>query len=124
MIVTANVTRDGDWWAVEVPDFKGGFHTQAARLDEVPDMVRDAVSMFGIEPGDVEVAVAHRLDEPLARMVDTAKSSRRAAAEAAAAAAARTRAAAKSLTGAGLAVRDTAALLGVSQQRVRQLLAA
>jgi hypothetical protein len=33
MKVTAHVTRDGGWWAVEVPDFKSGFHTQVARLD-------------------------------------------------------------------------------------------
>jgi hypothetical protein len=124
MNVTAKVTRDGDWWAVEVPDFKGGFHTQAARLDQVPDMVRDAISMFGVEPEDVEVAVVHALGQPLARAVQQAEASRQAAAAANAAASTSVRTAVRSLTDAGFAVRDTATLLGVSSQRVRQLLAA
>jgi hypothetical protein len=124
MKVTANAVRDGKWWAVEVPDFKGGFHTQAARLDEIPDVVRDAIGMFdGIDAQQVEVEVRQTLAPELAEAVDRAKEARQAAATAATAAAATTRAAAKAAVDAGMAVRDAASLLGLSRQRVIQLLA-
>jgi predicted RNase H-like HicB family nuclease len=42
MKVTAIARRAGDWWAVEVPEVEDVF-TQAARLDQVPAMVADAV---------------------------------------------------------------------------------
>ena len=57
MKVTALVTREGDWWAVQVPEVDGVF-TQSASLAEVPDQVRDAVGlMLGIVGADVEVEV-------------------------------------------------------------------
>src|SRR5699024_6698459 len=59
--VTAIAERFDRWWAVSVPDVKGGIHTQARRLEHVPSMVRDAVSMVtGVDPDDVEVTVHTR----------------------------------------------------------------
>lgn len=57
MKVTALVTREGDWWAVQVPEVAGLF-TQASSLAEVPDQVRDAVGLLlGIAGADVDVEV-------------------------------------------------------------------
>jgi hypothetical protein len=125
MRVTANVVRDGEWWAVEVPDFKGGFHTQAARLRDVPEMVADAVGMFdGVDPADVIVDVKHTLPPGVADAVERARVSREEATRKGAVASANARTAARAMAEAGLSAQDAAALLGVSRQRVAQLLAA
>lgn len=52
--VTARVTRSEGWWAISVEEIPGLF-TQARRLDQVADMVRDAASLLGVEVGAVEV---------------------------------------------------------------------
>ncbi|MEH6797620.1 MAG: hypothetical protein V7694_26225, partial [Rhodococcus sp. (in: high G+C Gram-positive bacteria)] len=55
MKVTAKATRSGQWWAVEVPEVDGAY-TQARRLDQIPKMVADAVSLLEDVPADtVEV---------------------------------------------------------------------
>ena len=46
---TAVCTRSGGWWAVEVPEIPGLF-TQARRLDQVEDMVRDAATVTSVSP--------------------------------------------------------------------------
>ncbi|WP_297749788.1 type II toxin-antitoxin system HicB family antitoxin [uncultured Tessaracoccus sp.] len=121
MKVTAQVQRSGDWWAISVPEIPGVF-TQARRLSQVPDMVRDAVRLMeGDEALDVEVEiVAHtEIDELLGETL----AARSAADEAAARASELTVKAAKALTASGITVRDAGHLLGVSPQRVAQLTA-
>lgn len=54
MNVTARAHRCDGWWAVEVPEVPGLF-TQTQRLDRIPNMVRDAAAMLGVEVGDVSV---------------------------------------------------------------------
>lgn len=54
MNVTAQARRRDGWWAVEVPEIPGLF-TQAKRLDQIPNMVRDAAVMLGMEVGNVSV---------------------------------------------------------------------
>lgn len=121
MKVTAQVQRSGDWWVISVPQIPGVF-TQARRLSQVPDMVRDAVRLMeGDEARDVEVEiVAHtEIDELLGETL----AARSAADEAAAIASELTVRAAKALTASGITVRDAGHLLGVSPQRVAQLTA-
>ena len=121
MKVTAQGQRSGDWWVISVPQIQGEF-TQARRLSQVPDMVRDAVRLMeGDEARDVEVEiVAHtEIDELLGETL----AARSAADEAAAIASELTVRAAKALTASGITVRDAGHLLGVSPQRVAQLTA-
>lgn len=55
--VSAQVTRSGEWWAVEVSEVPGVF-TQAATLAEVPTVVADAVAvMTGCGLAEVFVTV-------------------------------------------------------------------
>ncbi|CAM5390076.1 type II toxin-antitoxin system HicB family antitoxin [Corynebacterium variabile] len=57
--LTATATRSEGWWAVSVPEVDGLF-TQARSLDEIPAMVRDALTLFpeyGIDPADTEISV-------------------------------------------------------------------
>lgn len=54
MHVTATATRSEDWWAIEVPEIPGLF-TQAKRLEEVPELVRDAAALLGASVDEVVV---------------------------------------------------------------------
>ncbi|MGH3481220.1 MAG: type II toxin-antitoxin system HicB family antitoxin [Nocardioidaceae bacterium] len=76
MEVTANVTRSGDWWAIEVPEVPGVF-TQAKRLDQVEEMVQDAVAlMTGARPTDIDVklipVLPHDIEDHLRKARDLA----------------------------------------------------
>lgn len=55
--VTAMARRNRDWWAVEVPEVDGAF-TQARRLDQVPHMVADTVSLLADVPAEEVQATA------------------------------------------------------------------
>jgi len=119
---TAEVARDGSWWYVHVPEI--GHSTQAKRLEKVEHMVRDLIALAEDVPKDsfgVEVHV--RLPEVQA-LLDAAlkararlQSTQRQAHEA-------TLAAAVALRGTGLPLRDVGDLLGLTHQRIAQLMAA
>lgn len=121
MRVTAKAQRSDGWWAVEVPEVPGVF-TQARRLDQIPDMVADAVELVaGVAKADIVVDV-----EPITDMDDVvaeAREARQAADEAGTRASATMRFALSNLIQAGYTVRDAGQLLGVSPQRVSQLMA-
>lgn len=105
---------------MEVPEIKG-LHTQARRLDGIPDMVRDAAELLGVEVGEVDVVplipeedqkalaeVRERLAELEALQKWVAGESRRVASH---------------LHDEGLSVRDVGTLMQVSMQRASQLIA-
>ena len=122
MKVTAKVQRADDWWAVEVPEVPGVF-TQVKRLDQVAGMVSDAVAtMLDIDADDVEVTLDPVFNVALVEHVTDAL---RLAKEAAAAQEAASRAMRATVLELReeekLSVRDVAVLLGVSHQRVSQL---
>lgn len=123
MKVTARVQRSGDWWAVEVPEVPGVF-TQTRRLDQVGDMVADAVSTMldGVAAADVDVTVEPLLSADLEAAVREARirtlEARQSAEEASRAMRAAVRALRRSEH---LSVRDAAKILGVTHQRVSQL---
>lgn len=120
MKVTARATRAGAWWAIEIPEVPGAF-TQARRLGQVPDMVRDAVSLLCDVPAssiEVELSPVTDYDGEVAEALE-AKRLAEAAQERASAA---MRAAAWSLVHEGhLTVRDAGQVLGLTPQRVSQL---
>lgn len=121
MKVTANVTRSGGWWAIEVPQVPGVF-TQAKRLEQVPAMVADAVALMeDIDPDAVEVTVTAMLDTRVQEDVDRALMLKHAAERAQEEASAQMRRAVADVVGDGLTVRDAATLLEISPQRVSQL---
>jgi DNA-directed RNA polymerase specialized sigma subunit len=118
------VVRSGDWWAITVPALVGVF-SQAKRLDQVEDRAREAISlMLDVDEddvGDLDVAVT-----PPARVADLLEAleeSVAAADEATRSAVAVRREIAELLRAEGLPMRDVGELIGVSHQRVSQLLA-
>ncbi len=114
---TAVCRRSGNWWAVSIRELKG-VHTQARRLDQVPDMARDAIAlMLEADPGEVQVTVEPEMPAP----VEDALAARRAAREAERAAEEATAIAARQLLDEGYTIRDAGRLLGLSPQRISQI---
>lgn len=113
--------RAGDWWALEVPDLPGVF-SQAKRLDRADEAAREAIAaMLDVEPEEVEVTVEPELPEEARRVLAQAEDARRAARDAADAEREAMRRAAAVLTR-DLSQRDAGRVMGVSFQRVSQLL--
>ena len=117
------VVRSGNWWAISVPALRGVF-SQAKRLDRVEKTAREAIAMMldvdESEVGPIEVDVTPPAGT--AELLDEARRSASIASDAAAAAARARLEAAQLLSRAGLPTRDIGELLGVSHQRVSQIL--
>lgn len=117
------VTRSDGWWAITFPDNPGVF-SQARRLDQVPAMAADALSLWNeatAHPEDVAIVAAHFGNDYVEAAVAAAVESQenfRAAQEHMAYA---MRRAARQAVEAGLSVRDVGQLLGVSFQRAAVL---
>jgi predicted RNase H-like HicB family nuclease len=111
--------RTGDWWALEVPELPGVFG-QAKRLDKADAAACDAIAaMLDVDPGDVQVSVHPVLPDDVTAVVEEAQETRRAAERAPLV----NKQAARVLTGdLGLSLRDAGVILGLSFQRVAQLL--
>ena len=122
---TARCQRSGDWWAINVPELRG-VHTQARRLEKAEAMVRDAIALFLDVPSDsFDVRIEPVLPRDLQRKVGRARKVRGEAEvlqrEAAIASA---EVAADLVQTAHLTVRDAGRVLGLSHQRITQLLKA
>ncbi|MEO8744345.1 MAG: type II toxin-antitoxin system HicB family antitoxin [Candidatus Dormiibacterota bacterium] len=122
---TASCRRDGDWWAISVPELRA-VHTQARRLEKVDAMVRDAIAAFlDVRPDSFEIRVEPVLSRDLQKKVGRARKVRSDAEvlqrEAATVSA---EVAADLVQGAHLTVRDAGRVMGVSHQRIAQLLKA
>jgi predicted RNase H-like HicB family nuclease len=116
---TAVVTRDeAAWWVGIVRDL-AGVHSQARRLDQLRGRLLEALAAAGVTGADVKLDI--RLPKPTLAKVRQAAAARRKAEQASGAAAGAMREAARQLASSGLSVRDAAELLGVSFQRVHQL---
>lgn len=120
MNVTAECTRVGKWWAVDIIGVEGG-HTQTKRIDQVPDAVRDAVSFLANVPEtSVKVDVkVHWGDNTKA--IEAYHQARQKEAAATQHANNVTRTSIEQLREAGFSVRDIAIAFGVSHQRIHQM---
>ena len=116
--------RSGNWWAITVPDLPGVF-SQSRRLDQVEPMAREAIALLldvdtgQIGPIDIDIAppaLAAALIGKMNEALDTARQASEVAASA-------RREAARALRADGLPMRDVGWLLGLSHQRVSQILA-
>jgi predicted RNase H-like HicB family nuclease len=122
---TARCQRAEGWWAISVPELRG-VHTQARRLDKVEATVRDAIALFLDVPEDsfdirIEPVLPRDLQNKVGRVRkvrDQAEVLQRQAATDSAAVAA------DLVRRAHLTVREAGRVLGLSHQRVAQLLRA
>jgi hypothetical protein len=112
--------HEGKFWVIEV---HGVGVTQARRLSQVEEMARDLVAIMAQVPADeVAVEVKVELGEEVGTEVDEAKRLRAESTRMQEAATQASRAAAARLRETGLSISDVGTLLGVSHQRVHQLL--
>ena len=121
------VTREDDQWLAEVPELQGA-HTYARSLPSLDQAVREVVVLAAGLPDEAVPELVldydyHTGDPELDATALEVRRLRRQADDLAATAAARTSRAAAQLVARGLSVRDVAALLGISPQRVSQLTA-
>lgn len=124
MELTANCVRDGKWWVVRVPEIRGLF-TQVRRLDQVAEWVIDAASMLDDQPEDGwTVTVVPQLGEQSDAVVTSAKLARERLRHAEAESAKTSHEAIAQLIALGLSTRDIGAILGLSHQRIQQIVAA
>jgi hypothetical protein len=118
---TVRARRIAHWWALDVEGVRGA-HTQVRRIDQAEDVAREAIAgVLDIPPDSFAIVVAPEVPAPARTVVDKATKARSEAARAQDAAAQLTRDAARRLVQEGLTVRDAGALLGVSHQRIAQL---
>jgi hypothetical protein len=116
---------DGAWWSIEVtkglPKGRVVF-TQARRVNDIDAMTRDAIALLlQVPPGSFELLIRYQLPASMQVHVELfARAEELDTVARAESADARSRAAA-GLVAAGLTLRETGDLLGVSHQRVKQL---
>lgn len=121
------VTREDGNWLADVPELQGS-HTFARNLPTLDHAVREVIVLASDLPDSAMPELIldydyHTGDSELDSTASEVRHLRRQADELAATAAARTGQAAAKLVAKGLSVRDVAALLGISPQRVSQLTA-
>jgi len=121
------VTRENGHWLADVPELAGA-HTYARSLPALDHAVREVIVLAADLPDEAMpgLVLDYRYDTGDPDLDATAlevRRQRRQADELAAAVTARTGEVAAQLVARGLSVRDVAALLGISPQRVSQLTA-
>jgi hypothetical protein len=127
-VYVAHCLRSDGWWAVEISDGAGvhlrGGNTQARRLDDVERMVREVISLLLDVPEDsFDVRLEAELPAEVRAEVESSRALRAEAERAhEAARTAYANAAADLVRRQGLTLRDAGRILGLSYQRVHQLL--
>jgi hypothetical protein len=118
-VYQVTATREGRWWLLRVPELD--VVTQVERLSRAEETARDAIATWlDVPPAEVTVElVVPGLTDEVAQVRELQRRASEAQARASDAAAGL----ARDLHDRGLSVREAAAVLGVSFQRVQQLLA-
>lgn len=116
----AEVTRDGRFWLVRIPELDRS--TQALRYSDVPTMASELIEiMEGIGSEDYDLHLKVQLPSAVQDHLARAEVLREEAGRKNAEAAAESRAAVQELVAQGISQREAAKVLGLSFQRVNQL---
>ena len=116
------LTKDEtNWWTITVPDVPGCL-TQGRTLEQSMRRVREALELFEVELDKVDLVEQVVLPAKVRRAVATSQAARKRAEEEQARAQSALRTAVETLRDFGVSVRDAGKLLGLSHQRVQQLL--
>lgn len=120
---TALTERGEGWWVIQLKE-DPGLLTQTRRLDQIADMVRDALELFPEltdDPYKDIVNIEFREGEAIADIANQAVQANQKAKQAQEEASQLMRQAAAELSKKGLSYRDIGTLLGVSFQRAQKL---
>ncbi len=119
---TAHYTREDGWWIVRILEARG-VHSNGRTLQEARRRVREALSL---EIGETafKVEFQEKIDLPAdaRRELSRHRTARRRAEDQTQQAMVRAKEAARALAKAGLSVRDSGSLLGLTGARVSQIL--
>jgi predicted RNase H-like HicB family nuclease len=120
---TARLEKEVDGrWSVEL-DEEPRVHTWGKTIDQALTRIREATALwFQTDEASIELVPRPVLPKATDRSVQQARKAREQARDADRQAIEQTRKAAVDLTGRGISIRDAAAILGISHQRVHQLL--
>ncbi len=113
--------RESDAWLVHVDRIKA-CHTYGRTLRQAGERIEEALALW-LDREPNEFVLEHRWPRVVSEVATEVSQARSAAAEASQTASEATARAARRLTRMGLSRRDTAEILGISHQRVQQLLA-
>ncbi|HEX7478911.1 MAG TPA: type II toxin-antitoxin system HicB family antitoxin [Polyangiales bacterium] len=116
--------RDEDgWWVAAV---KGSpAQTQGRTIEQAQERIREALAaLLDVEPSELEITNDVRLRASERKALEAAKKAAQRAIDQSARADRATRTAARTFVTAGMSLHDAGTLLGVSKQRVHQILGA
>jgi len=111
------------WWVASVRGVRG-CHTQGRTLEQARRRVREAVGLFVKDADTAEFVAQIRLPQPARRALRRGLTARQRAEQERAKATKSLREAMRALARMGLSRRDTGELLGVSHQRIQQIVGA
>lgn len=115
-------TQEERFWLLSVPEL--AVVTQARTLDRAEATVRDLIAVWlDVPPNSFAVDVEPRLDDEWTKLLRETKDARTTADMASARASELLRTSVTTLHDAGLSAREVGSLVGLSYQRVQQLLA-
>jgi hypothetical protein len=116
----AEVTRDGKFWLIRIPEIDRS--TQALRYKDVAVMASDLVEIItGLSPDDYDLRINVHLPTEVQDHLARAEALREEAKRKNSEAAKESRAAVRQLLAQGLSQREAGELLGMSFQRISQL---
>lgn len=118
-----DVVRDEGWWIMHARIPRTIIYSQAKRVDDVEPMIRDAIAgVLDVDPESFAIELIFDLDSDVLDQVARAREVSLEAAEVQERASRESRAAVQALRNEGLTLKEAGYFLGVSPQRVAQLL--
>ena len=118
---TAEAARDNGWWVVQLREDPGVL-TQARRLDQIPETVRDALVLFpDLEPDPGQATIVVEVTDDNEAKAALARDKTKAAQTMRDEATQLMRQTVHELSEGGLSLMDIGTLLGVSYARAQQL---
>ena len=118
----ALATQEARFWLLSVPELD--IVTQAKKLDRAEAIVRDLIAVWlDVPPDSFAVEVEPQLDDEWTKLLRETRDARTIADHASARASELLRTSVSTLHDAGLTAREVGSLVGISYQRVQQLLA-
>ena len=118
-----DVVRDEGWWIMHARMPRTIIYSQAKRIDDVEFMIRDAIAgVLDVDPDSFGVELNFDLDSDVLNQVNRAREASAEAAEIQERASRESRAAVHALRNEGFTLKEAGYFLGVTPQRVAQLL--
>lgn len=118
-----DVVKDEGWWIMHARIPRTIIYSQARRIDDIEFMIRDAIAgALDVDPQSFRIELTFDLDSDVLDQVSRAREASLEAAEVQERASRESRAAVQALRREGLTLREAGYFLGVTPQRVAQLL--